>query len=102
MTKKIPSGRVATYGQIAAMCGSPRAARQVGWAMHAIDDSLDKRNIPWQRVINRHGMISTTCLEHPAEEQAFRLQREGVQVTKKDGNYFINLSKFLWRQGKNR
>lgn len=97
MTQRIPRGRVATYGQIAALCGNPRAARQVGWALHALDETPAHAKVPWQRVVNRHGMISTTCLDHPADEQAALLQGEGITVTNRDGNYFVALKDFLWK-----
>ena len=93
--KKVPCGKVATYGQIAALIGSPRAARMVGWAMHAMDGGK-LEEIPWQRVINRTGRISTTCETHPAVEQANILQKEKIKVALKNGNYYINLEKYLW------
>jgi len=96
MTRRIPRGRVATYGQIAALCGSPRAARQVGWALHELDGTSDMSIVPWQRVINRQGMISTTCEDHTAMQQAALLTSEGVAVTKKDGAYWIDLERFGW------
>ncbi|MFA5031045.1 MAG: MGMT family protein [Patescibacteria group bacterium] len=102
MTKRIPRGRVATYGQIAALCGSPRAARQVGWALHALDEKPNHASVSWQRVINRHGMISTTCIDHPADEQAFLLRREGVRVTKREGNFFVDLKEYIWKQKESR
>lgn len=95
--QKIPKGRVATYGQIAALLGKPKAARMVGWALHALD-SKPQHNVPWQRVINRKGQISTTCLEHTADEQAYELLKEGVRVEKKQGTYQIDLTAFLWRK----
>lgn len=49
MIRRIPKGRVATYGQIAAFCGSPRASRQVGWVLHALDGHKEQKNIPWHR-----------------------------------------------------
>lgn len=93
---QIPKGTVATYGQIAALIGSPRAARMVGWAMHAIDNNgLDK--MPWQRVINREGRISTTCETHDCHEQAKLLRKDGVHVTQRNGNYYVDLEKYLWQ-----
>jgi methylated-DNA-protein-cysteine methyltransferase related protein len=97
MVKKIPRGKVATYGQIAALIGSPKAAQMVGWALHALDES-PKPEVPWQRVINRLGFISTTCLEHTADEQAWHLQKEGVKVVKKEKMWFIDLDKYLWKK----
>lgn len=96
LAKRIPRGKVATYGQIAALLGSPRGARMVGWALHVLpDDQL--KNVPWQRVINREGRISTTCQEHSSNLQAKLLKKEGVEVTMRQGNYFVDLKKFLWQ-----
>lgn len=94
--KKIPKGKVATYGQIAALIGKPRAAQMVGWALHALDTANDT-TVPWQRVINRHGDISTTCIEHTADEQAFLLLQEGIAVEKKEGAWHVDLARFLWK-----
>lgn len=93
LVKKIPRGRVATYGQIASIISTPRAARIVGWALHF----CDIKKVPWQRVINSKGMISTTCLDHPKEMQAYLLKSEGVEVKVRQGNYHIDLTKYLWR-----
>ena len=107
MVKRIPKGRVATYGQIASLIGSPKAAQMVGWALHALDASPNPE-VPWQRVINRLGFISTTCLEHTADEQAWLLQKEGIKVVKsraagsrsagKDKMWFVDLKKYLWEK----
>lgn len=99
ITKKIPKGKVATYGQIAAMISSPRAARIVGWALHMTDDKPELK-LPWQRVINSKGMISTTCLNHPKDHQAMLLKKDGVKVEFKEGNYWVDLNKYLWRPKK--
>lgn len=96
LVKQIPRGRVATYGQIAALLGSPRAARMVGWALHILPPERIKE-VPWQRVINREGRISTTCREHSAKLQAALLKKEGVEVKIRQGNYYIDLKKFLWQ-----
>ncbi len=53
--KSIPAGKVSTYGQVAAMAGNPRAARQVVRILHS---SSKKDNLPWHRVINSKGTIS--------------------------------------------
>jgi len=61
IVNKIPYGRVTTYGTVATLAGLPRGARLVGGVLHFnIDDA------PWHRVVNRHGFISTKCLEHPS------------------------------------
>ncbi|MCP5103595.1 MAG: MGMT family protein [bacterium] len=88
--KQIPVGKVATYGQVAAMAGSYRAARQVVWILHS---SSTKDNLPWHRVINKKGEIS---LEPGSgfEEQKQRLQKEGVRF---DRNNRIDLDRCLWK-----
>jgi len=96
IVRKIPNGKVATYGQIAVLAGNPRAARTVGWALHQLEHE-DLRVTPWHRVVNRQGRISTTCEEHTAAEQAALLKKEGIRVQYKDGNYYIELSKYLWK-----
>jgi len=96
ITAKIPKGKVATYGQIAGLISTPRAARMVDWALHLVDTKPELK-LPWHRVINSAGMISTTCLDHPKEQQAFLLKKEGVKVDFIEGNYFIDLKKYLWR-----
>jgi methylated-DNA-protein-cysteine methyltransferase-like protein len=74
--RRIPHGRVASYGDIAALLGTPRAARGVGWALHALDGDSD---VPWWRVINKRGAIS---LRHPdvsPKVQRAMLEDEGVE-----------------------
>ncbi|MCK5439121.1 MAG: MGMT family protein [Gemmatimonadetes bacterium] len=76
MVRRVPRGRVATYGHIAALCGKPRAARTVGWALHALPEDAD---VPWQRIINVHGEISIGKVGIPPELQRALLEREGVK-----------------------
>ena len=94
-TKKIPKGKVASYGLIAALAGSPRAARQVGWALHVMPPE-QYRQIPWHRVVNSKGYISTTCHEHPPELQKKLLEREGIEIKRKDGLWWVDMQKYLW------
>src|SRR5688572_12053419 len=72
---QIPPGRVATYGQIARLLGHPSAARAVGYALHALPPGSD---IPWQRVINASGHISSRCDPHYETIQRTLLEAEGV------------------------
>jgi methylated-DNA-protein-cysteine methyltransferase-like protein len=95
--KKIPKGRVATYGQIAALVGSPRAAQAVGWALHSLDSKTSKE-VPWPRVVNKEGFLSIVNLEHAADEQAFLLQKEGVKVVKRDNIWWVDLDRYLWKK----
>jgi len=88
--KKIPRGKVATYGQIAALSGNPRAARQVAWVLHA---ASDKEKLPWQRVINSQGGISLPR-QRGYELQRALLVKEGIKFDLDDR---IDLARFQWR-----
>ncbi len=90
VVKRIPAGKVATYGQIAALAGLPGAARQVGYAMHAITEEMD---LPWQRVLNAKGESS---LSQGAELQRSMLEAEGV-VFSPDGR--VDLKRYQWQPG---
>ena len=93
VVSNIPRGRVATYGQIAALVHTPRAARMVGRVLRNLRANS---KVPWQRVINSRGMISIENLSVPKSGQAERLQKEGIKVIFKDGNYWVDLKKYLW------
>ena len=86
--KRIPKGRVATYGQIAAIAGNSRAARAVGWALHV---NPEPGVIPCHRVINRFGKICEGFAFGGPEAQKKMLEAEGVEVS---GDYFVDLSKY--------
>jgi methylated-DNA-protein-cysteine methyltransferase-like protein len=92
LVKSIPSGKVATYGQVATLLGKPRGARLVGWALNTCP-----ADVPWQRVINRDGMISIENMRASKELQAKLLNAEKVEVILKDGNWWVDLNKFGWR-----
>ena len=94
ITKAIPKGRVASYGQIAALITDVRATRIVGWSLHGLDK---RRDIPWHRVLNSKGFISTTCIDHPANLQKTLLEKEGIKVIKKDKLWWVDLKKYLWK-----
>ncbi len=82
---KIPKGKVATYGQIALMCGSPKASRAVGYALH-----FNPRPgvIPCHRVVNRFGGLAPAFAFGGMEVQASLLRAEGVEV---DENFHVPL-----------
>lgn len=121
IVRRIPYGSVATYGMISTLAGMPRHARQVGWALHTLPDSLvwgaesdirhtghpagealDSREeanlgrVPWHRVINSKGQVST----HPDEAGTYRqialLREEGIEVTD-DGVLVQGLAAHQWR-----
>ena len=89
--RAIPSGRVATYGQIAALAGRERAARGVAWILHSSSDS-GAAGLPWHRVINVRGTISLGR-GRGFEEQKKRLAAEGV-VVGRGGR--VDLKRFQW------
>ena len=75
--RKIPMGRVSTYGEIAARSGMPRAARQVGWALNALEDGDD---VPWHRVINAHGQVSERGERVFGDLHSALLEAEGIEI----------------------
>ena len=91
LVKKIPKGRVTSYGFVATLLGNPRAARQVGWALF---NMTEDREIPWWRVINSKGYISIRNPNAPKELQKFLLEKEGIKVSDK---FMVDLKKYIWR-----
>ena len=83
--RAVPAGSVATYGDIARAVGSPRAARQVGWALAGLASGSD---VPWWRIVNASGAISP---RPSAPEQAERLREEGVEV---DADGHLDLARY--------
>ena len=73
--RRVPAGRVTTYGDVAAALGSPRVARHVGWALAALPEDDPT---PWHRVINARGTISFRGDTPRAVLQRALLEREGI------------------------
>ena len=90
VVKQIPRGRVATYGQIAALAGLPGHARQVGYALHATPSG---QSLPWHRVINAQGAISLPPREGGDVQRAM-LKAERIKVGA-DG--IVDLVRYQWR-----
>ena len=88
LVRRIPRGKVATYGQIAVLAGNAYASRQVAWLLHSLSD---KEKLPWQRVINSRGTISLRA--QAGERQRSLLEREGVQFGLHGR---IELARYLW------
>ena len=91
--RRIPEGRVATYGQVAAVAGLPRHARQVGYALHALPE---KTTVPWFRVINASGAISLRR-EGSGDLQRKLLEREGIRFSPAGR---IDLKTYGWKPGR--
>lgn len=92
LVAQVPKGKVATYGQIAALLGAPRAARAVGTALRYLPRALS-RTIPWQRIINSSGGISIRGDVIRVEEQRWLLENEGIDF---DRQGRVNLKKYRW------
>jgi methylated-DNA-protein-cysteine methyltransferase-like protein len=91
LVAQIPTGRVMTYGQIAALCGNARASRIVGGVAHYGNPEL-----PWQRVVNRFGGLASGYYGGRKGQQAI-LEAEGIVVT----DYVVdNFKELLWWPGK--
>lgn len=87
--KNIPEGKVMTYGQIARLAGSPRAARQVVRILHSMSK---KHQLPWHRVINAKGQVVIKD-EATYQEQVLNLEIEDVEL---GVNKQIDLEKYQW------
>lgn len=87
---RVPSGRVATYGQIARESGLGRRARTVGRALRSLPAGS---RVPWHRVVNAQGQISLPEASDSGREQRIRLESEGVVF--RAGR--IDLSRFGWQ-----
>ena len=87
LVAQIPEGRVMTYGQLAALSGSPRAARQVGGIAHFGNPAL-----PWQRVVNKKGGLASG---YPGGRSGHKqvLEGEGVKVSE---DYQVNVEELIW------
>ncbi len=91
VVRRIPRGRVLTYGDVAALAGMPGHARLVGYALHALPDHS---TVPWHRVVNHRGGISTGRAMPGGElVQRFLLEEEGVEF---GANGRTSLRRFRW------
>lgn len=90
--RRVPRGRVATYGQIAELAGLGGQARQVGYAMAAVPSSSA---VPWHRIINAQGRVSMRSAGSGSTIiQQQLLEREGVVF---DGGGRVSLPRYLWK-----
>lgn len=85
---RIPCGKVATYGDVAWLAGSPQAAREVGWAMAGLPPDSE---VPWWRIVNRFGKVSPR--PNGASKQETLLRAEGIEF---DAEGRIDLERYRW------
>jgi methylated-DNA-protein-cysteine methyltransferase-like protein len=88
VVRRIPGGNVATYGDVARLAGKPTGAREVGWALSALEPDSE---VPWWRVVNAQGVIPyrPEC----ADRQADLLRSEGIPV---DAAGRLSLTNYRW------
>jgi methylated-DNA-protein-cysteine methyltransferase-like protein len=91
IVRRIPAGRVATYGQVAALAGLAGHARQVGYALHALPQGT---TVPWHRVVNASGRISLRAVPGAELVQQVLLEREGVHL---DARARVPLARVQWK-----
>jgi methylated-DNA-protein-cysteine methyltransferase-like protein len=91
VVRRIPRGRVASYGQVAALAGLPGHARQVGYSLHGLGPAS---GVPWQRVVNARGEVSPRKMPGWDAVQRVLLEREGVRF---DASGRIDLERHGWR-----
>jgi methylated-DNA-protein-cysteine methyltransferase-like protein len=88
IVEQIPRGRVMTYGQIAALCGSPRSARIVGQVAHR-----GPMDLPWQRVVNKNGVLAAGYTTGGREAHKRDLEADGVEVS---DDYRVDVDSLIW------
>ena len=93
VVRRVPKGRVATYGQIAELAGLEGHARQVGYALHNLPERSD---VPWHRVINARGEISPRSAGDSHELQRLLLEAEGIEF---DAKGRMELKRYRWKRG---
>lgn len=93
MVRRVPPGHVATYGQIATLLGSPRVARQVGFALAGSWRVETTEPVPWHRILNAKGKISTRGRGESGQDQRTLLEDEGVTFRNDDT---VDLERHRW------
>lgn len=92
--EKIPEGCVATYGQIALLCGKPRNSRQVGYGLK---HGLAGENVPAHRVVNSKGFLSGAVYFDTMDMQKILLESEGVELKRTPDGWQVDLKRFGWK-----
>lgn len=92
--RRIPRGNVATYGQIALLCGKPKNARQVGYGLK---HGLAGEDIPAHRVVNARGFLSGAAYFDTPDLQKLLLENEGVAVSYSTEGWYVDRKRFGWK-----
>jgi methylated-DNA-protein-cysteine methyltransferase-like protein len=92
LVKKIPRGKVASYGQIAALAGKSHASRGVSWILYSC---AEKYELPWHRIVNSKGKISFPSGSPQHMLQTERLMGEGIVFLESGA---IQMARFQWKK----
>lgn len=90
----IPEGKVATYGQIALLCGKPKNSRQVGYGLKK---NLAGENVPAYRVVNGKGELSGACHFEIPGLQKMLLEEDDIEVKWNGNNWCVDLKEYGWK-----
>jgi methylated-DNA-protein-cysteine methyltransferase-like protein len=91
--KAVPKGKVVSYGQVAANCGKPKGAREVGWILRGLS-AQDAAGLPWWRVVNQKGFISIKGNFFASKfTQKELLEKDGVEVGR---DFILNMEKYKY------
>ena len=90
----IPEGKVATYGQIAMLCGKPKNSRQVGYGLR---ENLAGEDIPAYRIVNGKGELSGACHFEMPGLQKMMLEEDGIEVKWNGRYWYVNLKEYGWK-----
>lgn len=90
----IPGGKVATYGQIAMLCGKPKNSRQVGYGLR---ENLAGNDVPAFRVVNSKGELSGAYHFHISDLQKTLLEEDGIEVFRNGQYWCVDLKKYGWK-----
>ena len=92
--RNIPEGKVATYGQVALLCGKPKNSRQVGYGLK---HGLAGKDVPAYRVVNSRGILSGAAYFETFDMQRMLLEAEGVKAVWTQDGWKVNLREYGWK-----
>lgn len=92
--KRVPKGKIVTYGQIALLCGKPGNSRQVGYGL---GKNLMGKDIPAYKVVNSRGILSGAAAFETSDMQKILLEQEGVKVRLTEKGWKADLDQYQWK-----